>query len=293
MFDGQVQSTGTAYAPIAKALAGREILVATVLGLVVLSGCATKRSRAPVVDLSGQPQTVTATPGSTYVVKPGDTLFNIARTYNLDVDSLARWNNVADPSQIRVGQVLQLSSSGATQARPAPSSASTQSEPIKTSGSPQPRPLDESAADASESAKPTAGAAKPDKPTPTRAADAGLINWAWPASGTIIQEFNANSKGIDIGGTAGDPVHAAADGKVMYSGNSVRGLGNLIIINHDNGFLTAYAHNRSLLVKTGQNVKRGAKIAEIGQTDAPSPRLHFEIRRQGTPVDPLQYLPPK
>jgi len=292
MLDGQVQLTGAANAPIAKAYAGREILVAMVLGLVVLSGCATKKnSRAPVVDLSGQSQTqpLSATPGSTYVVKPGDTLFKIARSYNLDVDSLARWNNVADPGQIRVGQVLQLSSSGGSHARP-PASASTQSEPIKTSGTPQPQPLDGSASSVAEPAKP---AAAPDKPAPQRAADAGLINWTWPASGTIIQSFNANSKGIDIGGTAGDPVHAAADGKVMYSGNSVRGLGNLIIINHDNGFLTAYAHNRSLLVKTGQNVKRGAKIAEIGQTDAPSPRLHFEIRRQGTPVDPLQYLPPK
>ncbi|CFE01893.1 peptidase [Bordetella pertussis] len=86
---------------------------------------------------------------------------------------------------------------------------------------------------------------------------------------------------------------AAADGKVMYSGNGVRGLGNLIIINHQNGFITAYAHNRALLVKTGQNVKRGAKIAEIGETDTTSPRLHFEIRRQGTPVDPMQYLPPR
>ncbi len=127
----------------------------------------------------------------------------------------------------------------------------------------------------------------------TRAADAGVINWAWPAGGQIMQGFNNNSKGIDIAGALGDPVNAAADGKVMYSGNGVRGLGNLIIVNHQNGFITAYAHNRTLLVKTGQDVKRGAKIAEIGQSDTTSPRLHFEIRRQGTPVDPMQYLPAK
>ena len=108
-----------------------------------------------------------------------------------------------------------------------------------------------------------------------------------------MQGFNNNSKGIDIAGALGDPVTAAADGKVMYSGNGVRGLGNLIIVNHQNGFITAYAHNRTLLVKTGQDVKRGAKIAEIGQSDTTSPRLHFEIRRQGTPVDPMQYLPTK
>jgi len=124
-----------------------------------------------------------------------------------------------------------------------------------------------------------------------RASDANLISWGWPASGPVTQTFTTATKGIDIGGAAGAPVVAAADGKIMYSGNGVRGLGNLIIVNHDNGFITAYAHNRALLVKTGETVKRGAKIAEIGQTDTSSPRLHFEIRRQGTPVDPLQYLP--
>src|SRR3546814_19731169 len=107
-----------------------------------------------------------------------------------------------------------------------------------------------------------------------------------------MQTFNSSTKCIDSGGALGDPVAAAADGKVMYSGNGVRGLGNLIIINHQNGFITAYEHNQTLLVKTGQTVKRGAKIAEVGQTDTTSPRLHFENRRQGTPVDPQQYLPP-
>jgi len=120
-----------------------------------------------------------------------------------------------------------------------------------------------------------------------------VITWAWPASGQIIQPFSARSKGIDIAGNPGDPVYAAADGMVTYSGNGVRGLGNLVIINHQNGFITAYAHNRTLLVQPGQEIKRGTKIAEIGQTDTTSPRLHFEIRRKGTPVDPLQYLPPR
>jgi lipoprotein NlpD len=123
------------------------------------------------------------------------------------------------------------------------------------------------------------------------AADAGLISWGWPANGKVIQGFTQATKGIDIAGNAGDAIEAAANGKVMYSGNGVRGLGNLIIVNHDNGFITAYAHNRTLLVKTGQEVKKGTKIAEMGQSDAASVRLHFEVRRQGTPVDPLQYLP--
>jgi lipoprotein NlpD len=107
----------------------------------------------------------------------------------------------------------------------------------------------------------------------------------------VTGTFTPKSKGIDIAGNLGDPVVAAADGKVMYSGNGVRGLGNLIIISHTDGFITAYAHNQALLVKAGQEVKRGRKIAEMGQTDATSPQLHFEIRRQGTPVDPISYLP--
>ena len=162
------------------------------------------------------------------------------------------------------------------------------------SSSTQPRPLDQPSDSGAATSTPSTATPAP-APTPAekpaRAADAGVINWGWPATGQITQGFNNNTKGIDIAGNLGDPVIAAADGKVMYSGNGVRGLGNLIIVNHQNGFITAYAHNRALLVKTGQDVKRGAKIAEIGQSDATSPRLHFEIRRQGTPVDPMQYLP--
>jgi lipoprotein NlpD len=132
----------------------------------------------------------------------------------------------------------------------------------------------------------------PAEPSATaRASDAHVINWGWPASGKIIQSFNTNTKGIDIAGEPGEPVHAAADGKVMYAGNGVRGLGNLVLLGHSDGFITAYAHNQALLVKTGQQVKKGTKIASIGQTDTTSPRLHFEIRRRGTPVNPLSYLP--
>ena len=111
-----------------------------------------------------------------------------------------------------------------------------------------------------------------------RAADANLISWGWPANGKIIQGFNNNTKGIDIEGTPGDPVVAAADGTVMYAGNGVRGLGNLVLLGHSDGFITAYAHNQQLLVKTGDTVKKGARIALLGQTDTTSPRL-YRIRR--------------
>ncbi|MGE8619185.1 MAG: peptidoglycan DD-metalloendopeptidase family protein, partial [Achromobacter spanius] len=263
----------------------RPLFIAGALSLAILAGCASKGTRAPVVDMTnGQPAS-TGQPGGSYVVKPGDTLYKIARANNVDIESVKRWNNLSDPNQISVGQVLKMSGGASTGAQPAPIA----------SAKPQPRPLDQPETPVAINPPPDATPAPAPvdvKPTP-RAADASVINWAWPANGAIVQTFNASSKGIDISGALGDPITAAADGLVKYSGNGVRGLGNLIIVEHQNGFITAYAHNRSLLVKTGQNVKRGAKIAELGQSDTTSPRLHFEIRRQGTPVDPMQYLPAK
>ena len=263
----------------------RPLFIAGALSLAILAGCASKGTRAPVVDMTnGQPAS-TGQPGGSYVVKPGDTLYKIARANNVDIESVKRWNNLSDPNQISVGQVLKMSGGASTGAQPAPIA----------SAKPQPRPLDQPETPVATNPPPDATPAPAPvdvKPTP-RAADASVINWAWPANGALVQTFNASSKGIDISGALGDPITAAADGLVKYSGNGVRGLGNLIIVEHQNGFITAYAHNRSLLVKTGQNVKRGAKIAELGQSDTTSPRLHFEIRRQGTPVDPMQYLPAK
>lgn len=281
----------------------RKLFWAGIISCAVLAGCSSTGQRAPVVDLTSTPVPTPGTGGS-YVVKPGDTLYKISRANGVEVENLKRWNNLTDSNRLTVGQVLKLSApaGGATAGVP-------QSAPVAGSTKPQPRPLDQKdeqlpppSTDTAPAVPPatTPGPAPantptppPETPRPTRASDAGIINWAWPSTGQITQTFNANTKGIDIGGNPGDPVTAAADGKVMYSGNGVRGLGSLIIINHNNGFITAYAHNRALLVKTGQDVKRGAKIAELGQTDATTPRLHFEIRRQGTPVDPLQYLPAK
>ncbi len=124
--------------------------------------------------------------------------------------------------------------------------------------------------------------------------DGGGIDWAWPASGKVIAGFSetANLKGIDIAGKAGQPVLASGPGKVVYAGNGLRGYGKLIIIKHNNTFLSAYAHNREILVKEGQQVTRGQKIAEMGDSDADQVKLHFEIRRFGKPVDPAKFLPP-
>lgn len=256
--------TQAAYRPENKS-ARRVALVVSAIALAVLAGCASRQTQAPVTDLSGGEGTSSSVPATgSYVVKPGDTLYKIAQAHNMEVGALVRLNNITDPSQLRVGQSLRMSGTAA---------------PAKTPGAAAPVapvPVTEPTAEPS---------------TAARASDANIISWGWPASGKIIQSFNSNTKGIDIAGAAGDPVVAAASGKVMYAGNGVRGLGNLILLGHDSGFITAYAHNQKLLVKTGQSVQKGAKIAAIGQTDTTSPRLHFEIRRSGTPVNPMSYLP--
>jgi lipoprotein NlpD len=130
--------------------------------------------------------------------------------------------------------------------------------------------------------------------TSTTAGNADQLDWSWPAKGRIVTSFSetANLKGIDIAGTAGEPVRASAAGRVVYAGNGLRGYGKLIIIKHNNTYLSAYAHNRDLLVKEGQQVTRGQKIAEMGSTDADQVKLHFEIRRHGKPMDPTKFLPP-
>jgi len=136
-------------------------------------------------------------------------------------------------------------------------------------------------------------AAPAPEPTPAPAAggDDGAA-FIWPASGPLLAGFDeARNKGYDIGGKAGDPVLAAADGRVVYAGAGLRGYGNLVILKHNNTYLTAYAHNQTLLVKEDQTVRKGQKIAEMGSTDADRVKLHFEIRRQGKPVDPARYLP--
>lgn len=260
-----------------------KLLTGFLLVSAVLAGCSTN-TPAPITDIhSTTPSTAVDTPAGNYTVQPGDTLYKIAQQHGTTVQAIAQANDITDPSQLRVGQTLAVQ--GATagsvvaastpkKAAPAPTTPTESSEP-KT----ETQPVVED-----EQASPVATSSP-------RASDANLISWGWPANGTIIQGFTANTKGIDIKGNIGDPVVAAANGKVMYAGNGVRGLGNLILLGHSDGFITAYAHNDSLLVKTGQEVKKGEKIATLGESDTTSPRLHFEVRRRGTPVNPMSYLP--
>ena len=170
--------------------------------------------------------------------------------------------------------------------------------PVAAAGRVEPRPLDKSGVPASAPAPaPTATASAPPAAAAApaaRDADDDEVAWIWPASGTVIVQFDEQrSKGLSIAGKAGDPVLAAADGRVVYAGSGLRGYGNLVIVKHNNTYLTAYAHNQTLLVKEDQAVKRGQKIAEMGSTDAEVVALHFEIRRQGKPVDPAKLLPPR
>jgi len=223
-----------------------------------------------------------------YTVKPGDTLIRIGLETGQSWKDVARWNNLENANLIEVGQVLRVV--------PAPAIAAV-SPSQDAGGGVVSRPVAAPAlapAGALEAPKPLASAAATNvspasAPVSASTEDPGFI---WPASGTLLSGFDeVRNKGYDIGGKAGDPVLAAADGRVVYAGAGLRGYGNLIILKHNNTFLTAYAHNQALLVKEDQSVRRGQKIAEMGSTDADRVKLHFEVRRQGKPVDPARYLP--
>jgi lipoprotein NlpD len=268
-----------------------------------LAGCAAQRS-APVVDRSARPGSVelkpaikpapgrsAAAPGPAaadgfYAVKRGDTLYSIALEHGVDYRELAQWNQLDDPARIHAGQLLRVKpdeSHAVTIGRPAGPA------PIEA------RPLDPSPAAASApAAAPAQEIAK--APAPAVAAApataAAATEFIWPAKGKVLTGFaEPRSKGIDIDGKLGDPVVAAAAGRVTYIGSGIPGLGKLVVIKHDNGFITVYAHNRAIVVKEQQSVARGQKIAELGSSDADRPKLHFQIRKGSAAVDPLRYLP--
>jgi lipoprotein NlpD len=247
-----------------------------------------------------------------YAVKPGDTMIRIGLETGQNWKDIVRWNNLENPNLIEVGQVLRVVPPGVD-----PSAATTRPVAPVPSAVPAPAPAVAAgavppavagpnrgapAASAAAGAPPSAGAPGPSTTVQAPAAPATLpssggsgdddVSWMWPASGPVLAGFDeARSKGLAIGGRAGDPVVAAADGRVVYAGSGLRGYGNLVIVKHNNTFLTAYAHNQALLVREDQVVKRGQRIAEMGSTDADRVQLHFEIRRQGRPIDPSRLLP--
>lgn len=262
------------------------LVAGSLLASAFLSGCSTNKP-APITDIhSSTPSTASVEADRSYTIQPGDTLYKIAQQHGTTVQAIANANNITDPSQLRVGQELIVKGGSTTSTVAAVTPPKRPTEKTVSAKDGAETLAVETPKEIETTQEPSAVAT--DSP---RASDANLINWGWPTSGTIIQGFTANTKGIDIQGTIGDPVVAAANGKVMYAGNGVRGLGNLILLGHSDGFITAYAHNDSLLVKTGDEIQKGQKIATLGESDTTSPRLHFEVRRRGTPVNPLSYLP--
>jgi len=236
----------------------------------LLAGCAGSGIFAPITNLSDRGV------DGTYSIQPGDTLSSISRETGVSVDRLIALNDISNPGLIRVGQRLRLSNDAfVPDSMMADSSAGNSMDAAR-----------------GESASTTINA--PATVTPARvtpAADASKMAMVWPAKGEIIQGFTTQTKGIDISGNIGQPIVAAAGGNVAFAGDAVRGFGNLVIVDHGGGFITAYAHNDKLLVKKGDAVQKSQQIATLGQTATTSPRLHFEVRRNGTPVDPLRYLP--
>ncbi|PQA82455.1 peptidase [Limnohabitans sp. TS-CS-82] len=256
--------------------------LAALVAALALSGCSNKGRLAPMDDhsIGGVRGTTRVLPGAEnagktgyYTVKPGDTLIRIGMDNGQSWRDIIRWNKIDNPNLIETGQVLRV-------APPAPEVAVTR--PATSSTATAPMPV--ASAPSSSATTPAVAPA-----APSAAEDA--ISFQWPARGNLISGFDeSKNKGLDIGGKVGDPVLAAADGRVVYAGAGLRGYGNLIILKHNNTYLTAYAHNQTLLVKEDQAIKRGQKIAEMGNSDADQVKLHFEIRRQGKPVDPAKYL---
>ena len=269
----------------------RLLVVALAVG-TLMTGCSSTSSSssgARVVDRnSAAPKRPAVTSGQ-YVVRPGDTLFSIAFRYGWDYKALAARNGIAAPYTIRPGQAIRFDEPGSTSSRVVTSTSPSSKTTVTRRPAGTPPPVKSSTTTA------TAPIVTPSTaPTQVPAAERSSGGWAWPANGVLIGKFASNgslNKGIDIAGDLGQPVFAASDGSVVYAGSGLRGYGELVIIKHNETYVSAYGHNRRLLVREGQQVKVGQTIAEMGSTGTDRVKLHFEIRRLGKPVDPLQFLP--
>ncbi|MFR0672445.1 peptidoglycan DD-metalloendopeptidase family protein [Enterobacterales bacterium AW_CKDN230030176-1A_HGKHYDSX7] len=265
------------------------LLLPIVLALgALLTGCSSSGSNsASVVDRNASAPKRQAVTSGQYKVRPGDTLYSIAFRYGWDYKELAARNGIGAPYTIHPGQTIRFSSgsSGSTTVVSSPSSSSKTTVTRRVVGT---------APAVAQTTTTTASSGSSTTVTKVPAAEVSAGGWMWPANGVVIGKFASNgslNKGIDIAGDLGQPVFAASNGSVVYAGSGLRGYGELIIIKHSDTYVSAYGHNRRLLVREGQTVKAGQTIAEMGSTGADRVKLHFEIRRQGKPVDPLQFLP--
>ena len=309
-------------------LSSRLLSVGLSFGLLLgaLAGCSSTPTRAPVEDRkpakplaggSAAPAAGKATIGSPvvvgteapnplpgadnagragyYTVKPGDTMIRIGLENGQNWRDVVRWNGIENPNLIEVGQVLRVVPPGVDPAAVASrgvAPAQVDARPLEGKGAGLPAALPASGVPALAVEPGKAAASAP--PAPPAAGRDGDDEpaWAWPAAGPVAAGFEeGKQKGLLLSGKPGDPVLAAADGRVVYAGAGLRGYGNLLIVKHNNTYLTAYAHNQVLLVTEDQAVRRGQKIAEMGSSDADRVQLHFEIRRQGKPIDPARLLP--
>jgi len=302
-------------------------VLAAVLALLLVYGCGSTRRQAPVIDrkpAAAKPAVKPAPAAVTrdadqrpdyYTVRRGDTLYTIALDHGLDYRELVEWNNITNPNVIRVGQQLRLkapvSGAVATPLKTAPAVGGTpvaSAPPVASVEAVKSQPKAVKVPYSDQALAQLSGAQL--KPAETVVAkleprlaekpavseeDDEKVDWGWPAGGKLLSAFNesTNLKGIGIAGKPGQPVIASAPGKVLYSGDGIRGYGKLVIIKHNKAYLSVYAHNSQLLVKEGQNVVKGQRIAEMGNTDSSQIKLHFEIRRFGKPIDPIKLLPPE
>ncbi|WP_109078257.1 murein hydrolase activator NlpD [Aggregatibacter kilianii] len=253
--------------------------------------------------------------GENYTVRKGDTMFLIAYISGLDVKELAALNNMSEPYSLSVGQTLKVSRGTAAAAQAAPQMQPTVTPPATPAGEPTVTytpgangtqygsdgtitgPIKAGSGTTPPAGNQPITQVQTTAPQPTQADTAPAVSnvaWRWPTNGNVIQGFSnadGGNKGIDISGSRGQAVNAAAAGRVVYAGNALRGYGNLIIIKHNDDFLSAYAHNDSILVKDQQEIKAGQQIAKMGSTGTNGVKLHFEIRYKGKSADPLRYLP--
>ncbi|HEU5437623.1 MAG TPA: peptidoglycan DD-metalloendopeptidase family protein [Telluria sp.] len=307
----------------------RLVLLLT-LSLGLLAGCSTANRRAPIVERQPAPAPTVVRPAPVqssseerdeargiYVVKKGDTLLRIALDHGQNYRDILLWNNLPDPNDIKVDQVLRIAPPArstsvvttspvtAPETRPAPApkkvtprgekkpySDATLAEMKKDEdGKPDVKPERPPVSPVPAAPVPSGTTVTP-PPAVARNDDDEKLSWMWPSDGRVVATFDeGKNKGVDIAGKLGQQVMAAGAGKVMYAGSGIRGYGNLVIVKHSNSLLSAYAHNRAIVVKEGQTVAKGEKIAEMGDSDADSVKLHFEIRQQGKPVDPSRFLP--
>ncbi|MFT7774419.1 peptidoglycan DD-metalloendopeptidase family protein [Roseateles sp.] len=282
-------------------------LLLVVTTSLLLSACGTSLHQAPVEDRNPLPPKPAASapapaasapaaaevkppPGAEnagkpgyYTVKPGDALIRIALDNGQGWRDIAKWNNLDNPNRIEVGQVLRV-------VPPGVDASAVTAKPIASAPKVESRPLDSKPPVAAASAPTNAGAASP--ATAAASSDDDGLAWGWPVAHPVSAGFDEQrNKGLDFAGKAGDPVLAVADGRVVYAGSGLRGYGNLVIIKHNNTYLTAYAHNRAMLVEQDQVVRKGQRIAEMGSTESDTVKLHFEVRKLGKPVDPAKLLP--